>query len=187
MPHPCGGNRGEHLDRGGGAALANGPDGAEEMHRPAIGEVVAVHRRDHHVMQAELGHRIGDLGRLVPVEGIGQAGAHVAEGAGPRAGVAHDHEGGVLLLPALADIGAARFLADRDEAVLLHDGAGGVPAGRSGCLHPDPVGLTLDRVVGAMRLFRVPGALVVSQEVEDDGHGIPGKLRRQRAGAQAGT
>ena len=53
--------------------------------------------------------------------GARQPGPHVAEGAGARAGVAHDHEGGVLLRPALADIRAAGLLADRDEAVLADD------------------------------------------------------------------
>ena len=57
----------------------------------------------------------------------GMPGAHVAEGAGARAGVAEDHEGRVLLRPALADIRAAGLLADRDELVLAHDVAGLAP------------------------------------------------------------
>ena len=73
--------------------------------------------------EAELLDRIGDVLGLVRVERARHAGVDVAEGAGAGAGVAHDHEGGVLLLPALADIGAARFLADRDELVLAHDRA----------------------------------------------------------------
>ena len=46
-----------------------------------------------------------------------QPGRHVAEGAGARAGIAHDHHGGVALRPALADVGAGRLLAHRDEPV----------------------------------------------------------------------
>ena len=51
----------------------------------------------------------------------GKSGLDVAEGAGACAGVAHDHEGGVLLLPALADIRAAGLLAHGVQAVLAHD------------------------------------------------------------------
>ena len=51
------------------------------------------------------------------IERLRQPRLHVAERARPGAGVAHDHEGGVLLLPALADIGATGLLADGDELV----------------------------------------------------------------------
>ena len=102
----------------------------------------------------------------------GMAGAHVAERAGARAGVAHDHHGGVALRPALADVGAGGFLADGDEAVLAHQGAGLVVDRMVGRLDPDPGGLALDRVVRAVRLLRMadgrPGA-VVDDEVR--GHG----------------
>ena len=103
------------------AALADGADGLGEMPRAAVGEIVAVDRGDDDVLEAQLGDRLADVRRLVRVERAGQAGLDVAEGAGARAGVAHDHQGGVLLLPALADIGAAGFLADGEQAVLAHD------------------------------------------------------------------
>ena len=51
------------------------PGWCGEMLRAAVGEVVAVHRGDDDVVQAELGHRVGDLLRLVRVERLGQAGA----------------------------------------------------------------------------------------------------------------
>ncbi len=73
------------------------------------------------MVEAELFDRDGDVFRLVAVESAGQSGAHVAEGAGARAGVAHDHHGGVLFRPALTDIRATRLDADGDEAVLADD------------------------------------------------------------------
>ena len=79
--------------------------------RAAVGEIVAVDRGHHDVGQAELGDRVGDARGLGGVERVGQPGPHIAERAGARAGVAHDHEGRVFLLPALADVGAARLLA----------------------------------------------------------------------------
>ena len=84
-----------------------------EMRRAAVVEIVAVDRGDDDMGEPELGHGLGDMRRLVRIERAGQAGLDVAEGAGARAGVAHDHEGRVLLLPALADIGAAGLLAHR--------------------------------------------------------------------------
>ena len=66
---------------------------------------------------------------------------HVAEGAGAGAGVAHDHEGGVVLRPALADVRAARLLADRDQAVLAHDRRRLAIDRRARRLDADPVGL----------------------------------------------
>ena len=54
------------------------------------------------------------------IEQIGPAGRDVAEGAGAGADGAQDHHRRVLLLPALADIGAGRLLADGVELELAH-------------------------------------------------------------------
>src|ERR1700685_3357128 len=90
------------------------------------------------------------LGRI---ERAREPGLDVAEGASPRAGVAHDHEGGVLLLPALADIRAAGLLADRMHTVLLHDLPGCVIARRDRRLDTNPVRLVQNRLIRPMRLF----------------------------------
>ena len=71
--------------------------------------------------ETELLGRRGHTFRLARVERARHAGAHVAEGAGSRARVAHDHEGGVPLRPALADVGAAGLLAYGVQAVAAHD------------------------------------------------------------------
>ena len=92
-----------------------------EMGRAAVGQVVAVDRGDHHVLQPHLRHRLADARRFGGIERPGLAGGDVAEGAGPGADLAHDHHGRVRLLPALADVGAAGLLADGDQAVLAHD------------------------------------------------------------------
>ena len=95
-----------------------------EMLRPAVGEVVAVDRGDDDVSRAPARRPpratfSGSAGSSA----LRQPGRHVAEGAGARAGVAHDHHGGVALRPALADVGAGRLLAHRDEPVLAQDRA----------------------------------------------------------------
>ena len=77
----------------------------------------------------------------------------VAEGAGPRAGVAHDHHGGVLLGPALTDVGAACFLTHGDKFVGFDDLARLGIHRRARHLHSDPLGLTQQCVVRTVGLF----------------------------------
>ena len=77
---------------------------------------------------------------------------------GPGAGIPHDHEGRVLLVPALADIGAAGLLADRDEAVFLDDFAGVGIAARIRRANPDPVRLRRRQRIRPVDLFRMPRA-----------------------------
>ncbi len=101
---------GEHLDGGLRTAGADGAHGVGKMRSAAVGEIVAVDAGDDDMREAELGGRLRHVFRLGRVERARQPGLHIAEGAGARAGVAHDHEGGVLLLPALADVGAAGLL-----------------------------------------------------------------------------
>jgi hypothetical protein len=66
--------------------------------RAAVFEIVAVDRRHHHMMQSQLRHRLRQILRLMRIERARHAGFDVAEGAGARAGIAHDHDGGMLLL-----------------------------------------------------------------------------------------
>ncbi len=156
--------RGQDFDRGGRAARADGTDNLREMFGAAIGEIVAIDRGDDDVGEPELEGRFRDMLRLRHIERAGHAGLDVAERAGPGAGVTHDHEGGVLLVPALADVRAAGLLAHRDEAVLLDDLARvGIAAGIRRA-DPDPV-----------RLRR-------RQRVRPGDAGVPGWWRRYRRG-----
>ena len=115
---------------------------------------------------------------LIRIERARQACFDIAEGAGARAGVAHDHEGGVLLLPALADVRAAGLLAYRVQAVGTHDGVGIGVALRYRRFDADPVGLFRHGRIRPVRLFRMARTRVV--EVEDDGHERYLRLRRVR-------
>src|SRR5215510_2928094 len=103
--------------------------------------------------EAKLADSFGDIGGLMGIERAGLAGGDVAEGAGARADVAHDHEGGVLVLPAFADVGAGRLLAHRDETVLAHQPPGLGVFRRIGRTHPDPIRLAPDRIVRPVRLL----------------------------------
>src|SRR5690349_25143175 len=68
---------------------------------------------------------------------------HVAECTSARAGVAKDHHRRVLLGPALADVRAGCFFANRREVERAHQLAYLVIAFADGRLHPNPVGLAL--------------------------------------------
>ena len=64
---------------------------------------------------------LGDPARLAQVEGAGAAAADLAVGAGAGADLAQDQEGSGAALPALAQIGAVRLLADGVEAGVAHE------------------------------------------------------------------
>ena len=97
--------------------------------------VVAVDAGDDGVGEAKLGDCVGHAARLVEVDGFGLALGHGAEAAAARAEVAEHHEGGGLLVPALADVGALGALADGVEVEVageLLEVVEGLAAGRSG-------------------------------------------------------
>src|SRR5579862_94157 len=144
------------------------------MRGAAIVEIVAIDRGNDHVRKAELAGSLRDMRWLGSVKRAGQAGLHVAKGARPRAGVAHDHEGGVSLLPALADIGASGLLAHRVQAVFAHDALGLQIARRDGRLDADPIGLAQRGLIWPMRLFGMAWSVWVNQIVDYHGHGGSG-------------
>ena len=164
---------GQDLDGGRRGGVADRPDDGREMAGAAIVEVVAVDRGDHDMVQAELAHRLGDMRRLVRIDQVRPSGRDVAEGAGTGAHAAQDHHRGVLLLPALADVGAGRLLADGVELEAAHQRAGLVIFRRDRRLDPDPVRLAQGRAVRARRLLGVaqPGRVVGGRSAK--GHRSP--------------
>ena len=162
-----------------GAAARIDSNRAGEVPGPAVGKVVAVDRGHHDMRKPELRHRLGDPLRLAFVQRIGQAGAHVAEGAGAGAGLAHDHESRVALRPALANIGAVRLLADGRELEAAHQRARFRVDRGAGRLDADPGRLAGDRLVRPMRLLRMSRAgLGLGQTVDELGHS---RLSRSRS------
>src|SRR5689334_22852296 len=126
------------------------------MRRTPVGKIIAIDRSDDDVLKPQLESRFRDVLRLVEVEHAGYAGLDVAERTGAGASIPHDHEGRVLLVPALADVRTARLLAHRDEAVLLHDVTGLGVAARGRRAHANPVRFRWRERVRPVHLFRVP-------------------------------
>ena len=87
----------------------------------AVGQVVAGDAGDRGVAQLHLLHALGHPPGLVAVERLGLAGVDLAEVAAPGALVAADEERRLAVLPALEDVGAAGLLADRVQALGLHE------------------------------------------------------------------
>ena len=108
----------EHLDGHAGRQLVAGLQGAGPDPGAPVGEVVAVDRGDHGVLEPQLGEDLGHALRLVLVHRQGAAGGHVAEATRAGADVAQDHDRERPVVPALTDVGAARALADGVELQL---------------------------------------------------------------------
>ena len=142
----------QHFDpavRNPGARL---PDRLDEHRRAAVGEIVAVDRRDHGMAQPHRLDRVGDPRRLRHVELARPPVRDGAVRAGARADVAQDHERRRAVVPALADVGAARLLADGVELQLLHQPLEAQIVLRPRRAHLEPLGLRLagpDELQGA--------------------------------------
>ena len=138
------------------------------MPAAAVAQVVTVHAGDHHILKLERSNGFGKIHRLVSIQRVRPAVAHIAKRAATRAFVAHDHEGRRALAETFADVGATGFLAHRVQPVFAQDLLDFVKAGAwTAGLDADPVGLFqylarhhLDRNA---RQFR--GGLLLGQRV----------------------
>src|ERR671910_110711 len=135
--------RGEHLDLAAGRHATDRADHADERARAEVGQVVAVHARDHGVAEPHLLDRLRHAERLERVVVGGLARLDVAEAAAARAGVAEDHERGGAALPALADVRARRLLADRVKPLALDHPAQLAVHGAAGRRPLEPLRLPL--------------------------------------------
>ena len=110
----------QHFDAALRPARARLADRVRKNRRAAIGKVVAVHRRDDDVREAEGFDRLSDADAFVGVGGCRASVRDGAVGARARADVAENHERGGAVVPAFADVGAVRFLAHGVEIELAH-------------------------------------------------------------------
>ena len=168
----------QHLDPGGRRLRPHLPDAVDEMLGATVAKVVAIDRGDDHIRQTQCGNRAGEIVGLFGIKRVGTAVADIAEGAAPRALVAHDHEGGRAVAEALADVGAGGFFADGVQAMLAQDllDLGEATGGRGGS-HSDPGRLSqhlarrnhLARDAGGLAGALVLGRRVVGRQGGDRG------------------
>src|SRR5881397_3426682 len=107
--------RNEDFDRAGRQFPPDGPDRLGEDPRAAVGQFIAVDRRDHGMAESELLHRRRHPFGLRFIQRQGPAGSHRTVVAPTRADVAEDQERGRPVVPALPDVWAPRLFADRVE------------------------------------------------------------------------
>src|SRR5262249_10863546 len=148
-----------------------------KMRGASVVKIVAVDGGDDNVSQPEFLGRCGDVLGLTGIKWTWQAGFDVAERASPRAGVAHDHEGGVLGLPAFADIWTARFFASGVQIVGADDLPGLDVTGRDRRLDANPIRLGQDRLIRTMRLFRMARTGRPANTIDQYSHRRTGSLR----------
>ena len=94
------------------ATLANGVDALDVVIGASIGQIVAGHRCDHNMFQAQTNGGFGQTLWLVAFESCRLAALDGAESAGPSADASEDHERGRFLRIALHAIGALGIVAD---------------------------------------------------------------------------
>jgi hypothetical protein len=98
----------------------DGPNGGSEDMTPAVQHIIAVHRGNHRITQAQRGHRLGDPLGLPLVNDPRAPCFHGTEATTACARIPQQHERGTTLVPALADIGAHRLLTHRMQAMLTY-------------------------------------------------------------------
>jgi len=103
----------EDFDLAAGSLLADLGDDVDEGLCGAEIVVVTVHAGDDGVLDAELCDGVGNTRGLFVVDRFRLAFGHGAEAAAACAEVAEHHEGGSLMIPALADVGAVGGFTDR--------------------------------------------------------------------------
>ena len=92
------------------------------MTRAAIGQIITIHRGQHHIFQA---HQLDGLCRILrflriqPAPGVTRIDR--AEPAGACADIAHQHDRGGTCTPALANVGTLGFLTNRGQPMLVND------------------------------------------------------------------
>ena len=96
----------ENFDAAAGSLAADLFDDHGEGAGAAEEIVVAIDAGDDGVFEAKGGDSFSHAAGLVEVDGLGAAFGHGAESAAARAEIAEHHEGGGLVVPALADVGA---------------------------------------------------------------------------------
>ena len=97
------------------------PDCLGKDARAAVRQIVTVNRRDNGVPDAHAGDGLRHAQRLQRVHDAARiAGLDGAIAAGARARIAQNHERGGAAIPAVADVGTARLLADGMERAALH-------------------------------------------------------------------
>ena len=103
----------QHLDAHLRTLLLDQPYGSCEVSGASVGEVVPVHRGQHHIGEVHLGEgECHMLGFVLIENSRGPSGCDHAEPAGPAADVAHEHQGSGPSSPAFVDVRAVRLFAD---------------------------------------------------------------------------
>ncbi len=144
-------------------------DAIGEVLGTAVTQVVAVHRGNHHVLQAQVGDGDGQVLRLVHIQWLGPAVADVTERAATGTDVTHDHESRGAAREALAQVRAGCLFADTVQLVLAQQLLDAVYLGGNRDAHTDPVGL-FRQLVSGDDLHRDARDLIGSPQLDPSFH-----------------
>ena len=112
----------QHFHAASGHASADFGDRVGEDARATDVVVVAIDAGDDRKLQPQFLHRFGDPARLFKIDRLRAAFRYGAEAAAPGAQIAQQHEGRGAMVPALADVGTMRRLADGVQLQVARQG-----------------------------------------------------------------
>ncbi len=166
--HPATEVRGQDLDAGLRAVLADLLDAVGEVLGTAVPQIVAVHRGDHHVFEPHLLDGQRQLLRLLRIQRQRTAVGHVAEGAAAGTDGAHDHEGRGAVVEALRQVGAGSLFTHRVQLVFAQGALDVLDLlARRRQLDPHPLRLAQHFLVGIRHEFhRDQGHLVAIAQLD---------------------
>ena len=116
-------------------------DRSREDRRAAVREIIAIDGGDDDVVQVEDLNRVRYPGGFAGIDRAGAAVRHRAIRARARADVAQDHERRGAMVPAFADVRAARVLADGVQVEAPHQALQAQITGGPRCAYFQPLGL----------------------------------------------
>src|SRR5689334_3309533 len=113
-----------------------------EMTCAAVGQVVAIYRGDNDVVEAEISHYQGNVAGLLRIKSQRLPLVDGTKAAAPCASISQDEKRGGFVAPALADVGAARFLTNGMEIFLSQNTLQPEIIGIARRFDFDPVGMS---------------------------------------------
>ena len=138
-------------------------DHTRKMFSPPITQIITINRCNDHMQQTKFFHSNGNILRLICIQHIRNAGAHITKRTRTGANLAHDHHGCVFFLPTLTNVRATSLLTHSDEIVFFNYFTCLIIGLRTGCFYTNPRRFCHTRCCRTIGLFWMPHSILRSR------------------------